>query len=656
MLTSLEKVIKICTRWQIQALTLVSLLLQVILIVFGSKRKATASKWISILVWSAYLSADWVATVALGILARSFREECGNDAPIPNSNYSLRAFWAPFILLHLGGPDTITAYSIEDNELWLRHLLGLVFEVGVAIYVYWRSWGDTDSHSTLSFIAILVYIAGIIKYGERTWVLRSSSTKQYFKNFILSRQEEVPQTFLQKASFLFERLKALFSGFILHREEGHNCKEIICSLEPTEAFKLVEFELGLLFDVLYTKATVVYSCVGIILRCITFLASISALITFSIISHERSYLRVDISVTYLLLVGAVVLEVYALVIVTSSDWTRVYLVRQKTKSFSPKKVTNDHKRWSRAIAQYNLIDFCLPKERTAWMEVQALLGIRDILKKHRNVSQEQGVLVELQGFIFNHLKKRIQMSGDYLENSESCRKLLNHRGDGALIEKNCLDVLKWSTIDVEFNQSLFIWHIATELCYYDDIKEFASTSIVKEYSKISRCLSSYMIYLLFLCPHMLPKGSGLIGFNEACAEATRFLLRWRGDLDVEKACQKLLSMSNDNDRDPNTLLFKGCRLANQLQTDLMKNQKNGNWGCKEKWEMMNQVWMELLTYAASHCGWKEHAHQLTKGGELLTHVCLLMAHFGLSEQYQDSPSTKIFGTSISVRRIGYRKR
>ncbi|KAI5012756.1 hypothetical protein ZWY2020_025022 [Hordeum vulgare] len=49
--------------------------------------------------------------------------DAGNSSPI------IFAFWTPFLLLHLGGPDTITAYSLEDNELWLRHLIGLLFEL-----------------------------------------------------------------------------------------------------------------------------------------------------------------------------------------------------------------------------------------------------------------------------------------------------------------------------------------------------------------------------------------------------------------------------------------------------------------------------------------------------------------------------------------------
>jgi hypothetical protein len=36
------------------------------------------------------------------------------------------SLWTPILLMHLGGRMTISAYNIEDNELWIRH-------VGVAI-------------------------------------------------------------------------------------------------------------------------------------------------------------------------------------------------------------------------------------------------------------------------------------------------------------------------------------------------------------------------------------------------------------------------------------------------------------------------------------------------------------------------------------------
>ncbi|KAG0493147.1 hypothetical protein HPP92_006545 [Vanilla planifolia] len=81
-------------------------------------------------VWSNYLLANWVADFILCQLSSSMDD---------NSNNTILAFWAPFLLLHLGGPNTITSYSMEDNELWARHLLALAYELIVAIYVLCRS-------------------------------------------------------------------------------------------------------------------------------------------------------------------------------------------------------------------------------------------------------------------------------------------------------------------------------------------------------------------------------------------------------------------------------------------------------------------------------------------------------------------------------------
>jgi len=51
--------------------------------------------------------------------------------------------------------------------------LGLVVQVGVAFYLFSRSWGS----GMLTFRAIPVFIVGILKYAERTWVLWSSSSE-----------------------------------------------------------------------------------------------------------------------------------------------------------------------------------------------------------------------------------------------------------------------------------------------------------------------------------------------------------------------------------------------------------------------------------------------------------------------------------------------
>ena len=56
------------------------------------------------------------------------------------------------------------------------------------------------------------------------------------------------------------------------------------------------------------------------------------------------------------------------------------------------------------------------------------------------------------------------------------------------------------------------------------------------------------------------------------------------------------------------------------------------WSVERKWEIISEVLVEMLFYAASQCGWKEHAKALSQGGELITFVAVLMSHLGLHRQ------------------------
>ncbi|KAK2636629.1 hypothetical protein Ddye_031421 [Dipteronia dyeriana] len=641
----LEKLRKVWIGWEVRGLILVSLVLQIILIMFGSRRKFTASVMVRFLVWSAYMIADSVATFALGNIGSSQSDNCDNK--LSESSNVLQAFWAPFLLLHLAGPDTITAYALEDNELWIRHFLVLVVQVGVAFYVFFRSWSD----NALTFIAIPMFITGIIKYGERTLVLRSSSADK-FKHSLLSFPLFDPPSennYIVQAYFLFKRSACLFSNMIIdYYGRNDPSYTIINNKQAEEAFKVVEAELGFLFDVLYTKATIVYSRFGIFLRCISFFSSFCALIVFSIIIDIHSYPIADISLTYLLLVSAVFLEVYALILSLLSDWTKVWLIKLKTVEYKPKflfhllrkvvqhfpSVINPCKRPSRSMAQYNLISSCL-KEKSATaigVFIRDLVGemvdLRYLYLPRKEVDKD------LQEAIFKHLqhksKKIMENFDDYIGKSQLLKELLDRRGDFVIEEMNLPDKSKWSAIEVDFDHSLLAWHIATNLCYYPELKPDNDTP---PHSKrnISKCLSDYMVYLLVFCPSMLSKGVSFEKKYEDTCNAIKsgISIQSKGKSDEKSqmatACEDFLeNVKDDRGADDMSVLHVGCKLAKRLRSNEIE----------DKWEMISEVWIEMLTYAANRCAWKEHGQQLRNGGELLTHISLLMTHLGLSEQYE----------------------
>jgi len=74
-------------------------------------------------IWLTYLGSDAIALYALATLFYSPR----------NLRLGVRVLRAPILLVHLGGQDSITAYNIEDHELWKRHVLTAVSQVSVAI-------------------------------------------------------------------------------------------------------------------------------------------------------------------------------------------------------------------------------------------------------------------------------------------------------------------------------------------------------------------------------------------------------------------------------------------------------------------------------------------------------------------------------------------
>ncbi|XP_059462104.1 uncharacterized protein LOC132191109 [Corylus avellana] len=698
-----EPVRKLWDDWELRMLVLISLTLQILLIVVGNRRKYNPRACLRLCIWSAYLMADWVATVALGVLSNKQGNPCTCAANVTSTNDDeLMAFWAPFLLLHLGGPDTITAYAIADNELWIRHFLGLGVQTGVALYVTITAWSGT----WLSVLTIPMLFAGLVKYGERSLALRSANREQFLdslldapdsgpnyakfmEEFSLKKAEEFSVSavevievshqsdgrndgndsaantskLLPDAYSFYHSFKRLFVDLILSFQDRDKSQSYFQkSTNWEDAFKLVEIELDFAYDAFYTKAPIIFTKWGCIFRFITCSITIIVFVLFLFV-EKHNHLRTDLIVTYILMAGAIILDFYGVILLLLSDRAKLWLSEHKSEVIScfqrivSKQVSSflpsNKKRWSNSLAQYNLLSFSLRRNLVPFLDDKCFqkivkhLPFYETLEKHWYEYRFEEISREMKESIFQHFLKKSEVSKEKAkvnkekaEVNKQISEYEKHIGSlcsarGGLVFKEekyeCSSSFDWSTEQVEFDQSILIWHIATDLCYHLD---GAENLAAKDSSKN---LSDYMLYLLVIRPFMLPIGIGMMRFRDTCEEAKEFSKE--NDLSSKnkdelptmllEVCTEVEPTKVKGDRSK-SVLFDGCMLANQLQKMVEKEK----WNKEKKWEFVCNVCIEILGYAASHCRGYHHAQQLSKGGELLTHVWLLMAHLGITEQFQ----------------------
>ncbi|KAK2633023.1 hypothetical protein EUGRSUZ_L00714 [Eucalyptus grandis] len=667
-------------------MVLLSLALQVLLIFLGGRRKFTRKLSIRIAVWCAYISADSIAGIALGILSSKLGD-AKKESHSLDANSKLIAFWAPALLLLLGGPDTITAYSLEDNELWLRHLLGLMVQTAVTIYIYFMAW----ALSYLSALAFLMIVAGLIKFGERVWALwLASSSKlkesmldppdpspnypRFMEEYTLKQAEgfhvtadeivevQVPEDLsanenqhcgneeLVQAHRLLKIFKRLFVDLILSFDDKDASLSVFKDRSYKSAFEIVEIELGFIYDLRHTKANVLYTRWASYRRLITFLLTFFVLACFSF-GEKSQCQRVDLVLTFILLVLVILLELYSILLLLSSDWTNVWLSKcdgSISRVVKPLQLFKQP-RWSNSMGQFSLLSFCLQEKILPCHKFLRLIHVHEKVEKYHYTDYQELPDI-LKDFIHRNLQEKFHKDNQpKYDHKQFCTRVLRDYG---------ISALTWSA-ELDFDECVLIWHIATELCSYTDDRDKESYSGFLE----SRLLSRYMFYLLVMYPCMLPSGIGQIRLRDTFAEADKFFKEklllspkkrghcppcgdtcnrishffWRNqETSVEnearqKACRMLLEVNTEvrpakvKGGRSKSVLFDGCRLALGL---------NKKYDTSQKWEMISKVWVEMLACAASQCRGDCHARQLRRGGELITHVWLMMAHFGLTDHFQ----------------------
>ena len=616
-----EPVLKLWNNWELRVLVLLSLTLQLSLFHFGRRRRYSVKAGTHIFLWCCYLVADSVATVALGVISSKQRYSCGYNHNNSQLQYEFTAFWAPFMLLHLGGQDTITAYAVQDNELWLRHFLGLVVQSGVALYIFFTSWKG----NWLSFISIPMIVAGFIKYAERIWVMRSANRNPNV--ILIDSNRGLPF----EAHANFQRFRPLFLNqnihYILKRETSKKFREY----DYETAFKMIEIELGHAYDDFYTKTPLFFTRLGCFSRCITFSSVVFVFIIF-LVSERHKHLRLDLIITYILLGGAVVIEIYALILLITSDTGRLWL--ETYIPFSEPIVNIDQlpekQRWSNSMGQFNMVIFFSknkpgiaegkPKffaELKVWFYHHILPELNLRLEKNFYMTNKQ---------ISNDLKRLVW---------EIFLEKLNPQTQGFFKDYN-LYISEDKTLHLEIHESIIIWHVATDLCFYNnDINDGIPANETNEETKkdidtkkkVIKEISDYMMYILAFCPFLLSAGRAKITFEESCEWLRRVHKeeKFTGSAMSDVFDKLIVHLSKFRD----TYVSKDYRrlhYALQVAKNLERNE--------QKWLILTRFWIENLAHVATICQGNNHAQLLRKGGECLTQVRFLIEHLDLHERFR----------------------
>uniref|UniRef100_A0A0E0P544 DUF4220 domain-containing protein n=1 Tax=Oryza rufipogon TaxID=4529 RepID=A0A0E0P544_ORYRU len=95
--------------------------------------------------------------------------------------------------------------------------------------------------------------------------------------------------------------------------------------QPMVMWKVMEMELSLLYDILYTKAAVIHTWIGYLIRAMTPVAIVSSFLLFHFSDSKDGQNVVDITVTYILLGGALMMEMTSLLSALGSSWALAFL-------------------------------------------------------------------------------------------------------------------------------------------------------------------------------------------------------------------------------------------------------------------------------------------------------------------------------------------
>jgi hypothetical protein len=398
----------------------------------------------------------------------------------------------------------------------------------------------------------------------------------------------------------------------------------------TEAFRVIEVELGFLYDFFYTK----YASIFEMETCFFAMVILKMICTFAVLVvlhlkspflnsynpvievNTRGY---DTTGTEIILAALLVVEALQSILYLGSDWAVV--------SFACHHIT----RTSHGIIPFTLrkliVFLCRLPTFSYW---QKKIGQFSVIEGSRLLSPMNAFSFETttragrlihyflslwnpfssKGVNFVGLTDTVKAEIVHSLKSSSDGHLTN--GRASLQRNRVFGKFSWTLENETQAERMLIWHIATDYCRIK-LRDEAEVSS-HQHREVATKLSGYCAYLMSKAPELLPGNFAdtKFVFDHVICEAKKALGTKRRDRDV-------LLHAIENSRGENTVFTKGLELGTMLQSMDMF----------QRWKVLAEFWAETILYIAPCDNTKAHMEHLAQGGEFLTHIWALLTHAGI---------------------------
>ncbi|XP_037475205.1 uncharacterized protein LOC119352726 [Triticum dicoccoides] len=523
----------------------------------------------------------------------------------------------------------------------------------------------------------LISVVGVVKYAERTWALRSAKFSNLQSSLMVRTHDMHHQQFytehqdwyndgdpvLQHAHSLFHICKRGIVDCVIAVDDSDSENEvdsqyikIIQGLlkDREQMWRVMEMELSLMYDILYTKASAVHCWFGYCIRVIAPLAIATSLVLFQLRSKD-DYSLVDVVITYILLGGALVLETKSLLVALGSSWVFAFLCATQwdwlrhsalcagrwqqlrhtlfslRRSWPGKMImTASSRRWSGTMGQRNMLRSCA---RHADPTSQHLSNLSKMLSLGKWWDRRYLWTIDVS----EKVKKCAQ---SVTSKDMNTMGLLRTRwGERALNEEDYPGLLKEleGYHGVDFHESVISWHIATDLILAKIDRR--GDHVSDNHVELVSVMSNYMMFLLMDSPDMLPGLPQNWLYEQTCIQLKKICTKHIGGSPGKSFWTVLKNLFRPHHHRG----WKPSELEKEIAIDILSEFELSNVSnprltyarviadklLHRKEDVVFALlllWVDFLSYAANRCNREAHARNLGSGSELLTVMWLYLEH------------------------------